>query len=68
MGRLNVKRSDAMGEALKPVYLRYEILEADHMSLRRVSETDPETGPETGPGLLLRLVLDCSWDWFILKL
>ena len=35
--------------ALKPVYLRYKILEIDLRTSLRVLGPGPETGPETGP-------------------
>ena len=44
LGRSNVKSFDAMDEASKPVYLRYEILETGLWA----PEASPEAGPETG--------------------
>ena len=45
LGHLKLRISDAIERPLKPVYLRYEILEAG----LRASWASPETGPETSP-------------------
>ena len=49
LGPVNVKRSDAMDEASKPVYLRYRILRGGLWAPEAGPGGGPETGPEAGP-------------------
>ena len=50
LGRVKLRISDAGITPLKPVYLRYRILEGGSQDQSRARRLGPETGPEAGPG------------------
>ena len=50
LGRLKLRSIQVNRMALKPVYLRYEILEVDLRTSLRALEAGPGSDPGSGPG------------------